>query len=202
MPTNNRHEASKAGKNDKDWADTCTPRSSTYLTALDDLAAMGSNAKEKTQSPTCSAQSPPCRAVKEGESGEQAKNLQGMGVVCCLGLLKVLLWLGLLLGVLAAALLALPESKFDVEGGDEQLSDNAEMGSWEPAFFCDDELQRAGRIIKLTNYIARTTGMLHGPSNANAAEACGVVRKSLLLTKQLHACVADLWRRRGVTHPV
>lgn len=199
MTTKNRHEPSKAGKHDKDSADTCTPRSSTYLTALGDLAAMGEQ-KETTKSPTCSAQSPPCSAVKEVECGEQAKNLKGMGIVCCL--LKMLLWLGLLLGVLAAALLALPESKFDVEGGDEQLSDDAEMGSWEPAFFCDDELQRAGRIIKLTNYIARTTGMLHGPSNANAAEACRVVRKSLLLTKQLHACVADLWRRRGVTHPV
>lgn len=199
MTTKNRHEPSKAGKHDKDSADTCTPRSSTYLTALGDLAAMGEQ-KEKTKSPTCSAQSPPCSAVKEVECGEHAKNLKGMGIVCCL--LKMLLWLGLLLGVLAAALLALPESKFDVEGGDEQLSDHAEMGSWEPAFFCDDELQRAGRIIKLTNYIARTTGMLHGPSNANAAEACRVVRKSLLLTKQLHACVADLWRRRGVTHPV
>ena len=93
----------------------------------------------------------------------------------CLKLVKILASLGLLVGVLTAILLALPGTG-DAE---EEESTGMIMGNWDAAFFCEDDLQRAGRIMKATNYIARSTGLSNG--HTDGAEACGVVRQTLVL---------------------
>jgi len=114
------------------------------------------------------------------------------------GLLKVLLVLSLLVVVLVVLLLVLPDTGAEVEEDD--MVGDALVGNWDAAFFCQDELQRAGRIMKSTNYVSRVVGVSHG--HTDEAEASRVVRRVLGLTKQMHACVTDLWRSRGVMAPV
>ncbi len=115
--------------------------------------------------------------------------------LCC-GLLKLLVGVGLLLGVLVVVLLAIPDAELEGDADSDRLSGDAQMGNWDAAFFCDDELQRAGRILKSSNFVARAAGMSNGHSNES--DACVVIRRALVLTKELHTCVAELWRKRGV----
>lgn len=117
----------------------------------------------------------------------------------CRCILKFLLGLGLLIGLFIAVLLALPDGE-EGEGIEEHLSGDAQVGHWQAAYFCDDEERRAERILKATNYVARVVSLSHG--HTDEEEACKVVRQSLILTHELHQCVIDLWRRRGVTGKV
>lgn len=119
----------------------------------------------------------------------------------CYGALKLLVGIGLLLGVLVVVLLALPDAEIEGdEVGDSLLSGDAQMGNWDAAFFCNDEMQRAGRILKASNFVARAAGMSNGHSNES--DACVVVRRALVLTNELHSCVTDLWRKRGASGDV
>jgi len=124
--------------------------------------------------------------------------LSAAAATACGCLLRLALGLALLAGVLIAVLLAIPDGE-DKEVA-EDLSSEAQVGHWDAAFFCDDDKSRAERIMKATNYVARVAGLSHG--HTDEAEACRVVRQSLVLTNAMHACVADLWRRRGVAGPV
>ena len=119
----------------------------------------------------------------------------------CYGALKLLVGIGLLLGVLVVVLLALPDAELEGDAvGDSLLSGDAQMGNWDAAFFCNDEPQRAGRILKASNFVARAAGMSNGHSNES--DACVVVRRALMLTNELHSCVTDLWRKRGASGDV
>ena len=123
-------------------------------------------------------------------------------VSICRGLSRLVVGLFMLTGVLLMVLLALPADTETMDGGAGQDEPpDAIMGNWEAAFFCDDELHRAGRIMKASNYVARIARQ-QGAGLGQEYAACRVVQQAIRLTKQLHACVVDLWFRRGMTAAV
>ncbi len=173
--------------------------------------------RQKAQAPSdCAAPSAPSSAplfrpaltaapaqggTKTERAVQQPSAMASAVRAVCYGVLKLLVGIGLLLGVLVVVLLALPDAELEGDAvGDSLLSGDAQMGNWDAAFFCNDEPQRAGRILKASNFVARAAGMSNGHSNES--DACVVVRRALVLTNELHSCVTDLWRKRGASGDV
>ena len=156
-----------------DARDVNKPENVTKLGA-DDLQAVGWTGKAAKDQSTPRAKG---AAGRKDSAGPESTATSVLRAVCC-SLLKVFAGLGFLVVVLVLVLLALPDNELDGDNAAENMSGDAQMGNWNAAFFCEDELQRAGRIMKSTNYIVRTAGMSHGHSNET--EACMVVRKALV----------------------
>ena len=208
-----RRPARQAGATDGE-TDTDAAYMRMHAAAIDDadLQALGWTGHEAADQSTPRGIAVPRRRKEAQPGGKQQREdgepsaapqpsatASAVRALCC-GLLKLLVGVGLLLGVLVVVLLALPDAELEGDTDGEIMSGDAQMGNWDAAFFCDDELQRAGRILKSSNFVARAAGMSNGHSNES--DACVVIRRALVLTKELHTCVAELWRKRGVAGAV